>query len=69
MADEDLGRRIARAVGSLPMEQKEVFVMRTYAGLPFKQIASVQRVSINTALARMQYAMAKLRSIAGAGLQ
>jgi RNA polymerase sigma-70 factor, ECF subfamily len=61
IADEDLGRRIGQAVNRLPREQKEVFVMRTNAGLSFKQIASVQKVSINTALARMQYAITKLR--------
>ena len=35
------------------------------AGLPFKEIARIQRCSINTALARMQYALAKLRSALG----
>jgi DNA-directed RNA polymerase specialized sigma24 family protein len=34
--------------------------------MPFKDIARVQRVSINTALARMQYALAKLREALGA---
>jgi DNA-directed RNA polymerase specialized sigma24 family protein len=29
--------------------------------LPFREIARLQAVSINTALARMQYALAKLR--------
>jgi DNA-directed RNA polymerase specialized sigma24 family protein len=31
--------------------------------LPFKEIARIQRVSINTALARMQYALRKLRTL------
>lgn len=57
----DLGRRLAKAVAALPMEQKEVFVMRVRAGLSFREIAEVQRVSVNTALARMQYALGKLR--------
>jgi len=60
-ADADLGRRIARAVRELPPEQREVFVLRTHGGLSFKEVAAVQRVSINTALARMQYALGKLR--------
>jgi RNA polymerase sigma-70 factor (ECF subfamily) len=63
VTDQDLGRKIGLAVNSLPREQKEVFVMRAYSGLSFKQIASVQKVSINTALARMQYAVAKLRPL------
>ena len=61
LADEELGRRIREAVEELPMEQKEVFWMRMQAGLPFREIADIQGVSINTALARMQYALAKLR--------
>ena len=57
----DLGQRIAAAVRCLPQEQKEVFLMRMEGNLPFKEIAKIQGTSINTALARMQYALAKLR--------
>ncbi len=57
----DLAGRIHAAIQMLPPEQREVFVMRTEADLPFKEIARIQKVSINTALARMQYALAKLR--------
>lgn len=60
-AGHDLGQRIAAAVGQLPGEQREVFLMRTEGDLPFKDIARIQGTSINTALARMQYALAKLR--------
>jgi DNA-directed RNA polymerase specialized sigma24 family protein len=35
--------------------------MRMDGNLPFKAIARIQETSINTALARMQYALAKLR--------
>lgn len=58
-----LGRRIAEAVQTLPPEQREVFLLRTEAQMPFKQIAGIQGTSINTALARMQYALAKLRTL------
>jgi RNA polymerase sigma-70 factor, ECF subfamily len=60
---DNLGRRIEQALAVLPAEQKEVFVMRTQAQLSFKEIARIQRVSINTALARMQYALKKLRKV------
>lgn len=59
----DIGQAIVRAVETLPPEQKAVFVMRVKAELPFKEIAKIQGVSINTALARMQYALAKLRPL------
>ena len=62
-ASRDLGARITRAVGRLPVEQKEVFLMRTEGDVPFKEIARIQGVPINTALARMQYALAKLRDV------
>jgi RNA polymerase sigma-70 factor (ECF subfamily) len=62
-ADGELSERIRAAVDTLPPEQKEVFVMRVETELPFKEIAVLQGVSINTALARMQYALSKLRPL------
>ncbi|MDP6522758.1 MAG: sigma-70 family RNA polymerase sigma factor [Kiritimatiellia bacterium] len=57
----ELGNRIAEEVNTLPIEQKEVFLLRVQANVPFKEIARIQKTSINTALARMQYALHKLR--------
>jgi len=62
VTQDDLGA-VKRAVDTLPAEQKEVFVMRMQSGLSFKEIAKTQGVSINTALARMQYALSKLRPL------
>lgn len=62
-ATRDLRTRIAEAVRHLPPEQREVFLLRAQADMPFREIAKLQRVSINTALARMQYALAKLRPL------
>ncbi len=61
-AGRDLGRHIAAAAALLPVDQREVFWLRMDAGLPFKEIARIQRCSINTVLARMQYALGKLRT-------
>jgi RNA polymerase sigma factor (sigma-70 family) len=58
----DLRERIDDAVDLLPEQQKETFLMRVQADLPFKEIARIHGVSINTALARMQYALEKLRT-------
>jgi RNA polymerase sigma-70 factor (ECF subfamily) len=60
-ADSEIGRRIGTAVARLPAEQREVFVLRMWSGVTFREIAVLQRTSINTALARMQYALKKLR--------
>ena len=56
-----LGKRINEAADELPLEQREVFWLRMQAGLSFKEIAKIQKCSINTALARMQYAVSKLQ--------
>lgn len=64
-AGRDLGGLIAAAAARLPVEQREVFWLRLDSGLTFKEIARIQHCSINTALARMQYALAKLRADLG----
>ena len=58
-----LGKQIEEAVETLSPEQKEVFLLRMYGNISFKEIAKIQKCSINTCLARMQYALGKLRSI------
>lgn len=60
-SDRELGLRIRQALEKLPAEQREVFLLRMEAGLPFKTIAAIQSVSINTALGRMHYALQHLR--------
>ncbi len=57
----ELGLRIEAAAAQLPPDQREVFWLRMQADLSFKEIAKIQKCSINTALARMQYAVSKLR--------
>ena len=53
---------IDSAIQKLPAAQKEVFTLREYAGMPFREIATVQRSPIGTVLARMHYALKKLRT-------
>lgn len=62
-AASEIGVKIQAAIEMLPIEQKEVFILRTKSDMPFKDIAEMQKVSINTALARMQYALAGLRPL------
>lgn len=61
LSNYELGCIIRSAVTSLPTEQKEVFLLRMDADLSFKEIANIQKTSINTVLARMSYAKQKLR--------
>lgn len=53
--------RLAAALASLPLEQREVFLMREYGGLAFREIAAELGVPLGTALSRMNYALGKLR--------
>ena len=47
----------------LPDDQREVVLLRHYAGLSFKEIADQTNVSINTALGRMRYALINMRKL------
>ena len=55
--------KIRRLVDMLPPEQREVVVLRHYADMSFKEIAKLTRVSINTALGRMRYALINIRKM------
>ena len=52
---------LQQALLSLPVEQREVFVLREQAGVPFKEIASMVGVNENTVKSRMRYALEALR--------
>ena len=47
----------------LPADQREVIVLRHFADLSFKEIATMTNCSINTALGRMRYGLINLRKI------
>ena len=57
----ELKARIARAVDELPDDQREVFLMREVANLPFKEIAEITGVPENTVKSRMRYALERLQ--------
>lgn len=52
---------IVRAVEALPEEQREVFLLREVAELPFKEIAEITDTPENTVKSRMRYALDRLR--------
>lgn len=55
--------RIRRMLDLLPEEQREVIILRHYADLSFKEIASLTHCSINTALGRMRYGLINMRKM------
>jgi RNA polymerase sigma factor (sigma-70 family) len=54
---------VRKLIDQLPMEQKEVLMMRHYYDMSFKEISEQTNVSINTALGRMRYALINLRKM------
>src|SRR5512138_1072566 len=53
--------KLEAALAALPDEQREVFLLREYAGLPFQEIARVTGAPENTVKSRMRYALEGLR--------
>ena len=62
MADQSHDR-VRRMIDMLPEDQREVIILRHYADLSFKEIASLTKCSINTALGRMRYGLINLRKM------
>lgn len=60
-AGAELRDRLELALAALPEEQREVFLLKEYGGLTFAEIADAMDCPLSTALARMRYAVLKLR--------
>ena len=63
IVQDQIYRDVRRLVDNLPEEQREVVILRHYAGLSFREIAEQTNVSINTALGRMRYALINMRKM------
>ena len=57
---EESYRAVWSALRTLPQEQVEVVVLKTWEGITFAQIGQILDTSPNTVASRYQYAMAKL---------
>lgn len=60
--NRDLAVRLDAALAELPDQQREIIVLHLQGDLPFREIARLQEISINTALSRYRYGLDKLRS-------
>jgi len=63
MINFQITQDVKKLINELPEDQKEVIMLRHYAGMSFKEIAEQTNVSINTALGRMRYALINLRKM------
>jgi RNA polymerase sigma-70 factor (ECF subfamily) len=62
VGNQRLHESLQRAIARLGDEQREVFLMREFLDLPFKEIAAIVGVPENTVKSRMRYALEKLRA-------
>ena len=57
-----LGQRLLDAINSLPIEQREAFLLKEESGLSLNEIAEVLDVGKETVKSRLRYAVKKLRT-------
>jgi len=63
MIKRQILKDVRKMISMLPDDQREVVILRHYAGLSFKEISDITDVSINTALGRMRYALINMRKL------
>ncbi len=63
LVNDERAAALLKAVGQLPCEQREVFVLHAQMGLSFRNIAVTQGVPLRTAHSRYRYAIEKLREL------
>src|SRR5216117_3786710 len=59
--DKEAALALQKALGELPVEQREVVMMRIWSGMTVEEIGAATGVSLNTAASRYRYALEKLR--------
>lgn len=63
LATQQLSETLKKCVSRLTPEQREVFVLRQYQNLPFREIARATRTTESTVKSRMRYALNNLRAM------
>ena len=59
--DADCGGRLVEAIGRLPREQREAFLLKEEGGMPLADIAQLVDAGRETVKSRLRYAMKRLR--------
>ena len=63
MIQKQIRSDVQDLINQLPLEQREVIILRHYEDFSFKEIADKTGVSINTALGRMRYALINIKKL------
>ncbi len=56
-------RLLSEAIAQIPYEQREAITLHVHGRMTFREIAGVQKTSINTVQGRYRYGIEKLRSV------
>jgi RNA polymerase sigma-70 factor (ECF subfamily) len=59
--NREIASRVDVALAALPVQQREVFLMREMMDMSFAEIAAVTKASEPTVKSRMRYALERLR--------
>ncbi len=62
-SENEKARSLVGAFAQIPLQQREVIVLRLQGGLKFREIAEMQDTPVNTVRARYNYGLDKLRAI------
>jgi len=62
LADTQFKAHLSRALDAMNVDQREVFLLRHFQNLGFKEIATIVNTSENTVKSRMRYALEFLRN-------
>jgi RNA polymerase sigma-70 factor (ECF subfamily) len=65
MTQRERKEALSAAINSLSYKLKEVVLLRVYSELPFKEIARVLDLNLNTVLFRMHMAVVRLKEVLG----
>jgi len=63
LSELQTARRLQQAIGALPSEQREAFLLRAELGLGHEEIAELTGVGAETAKSRLRYAYSRLRTM------
>lgn len=58
-------QKLDEALAALPFKQKQVFFLRQFGELSFKEISVITKDPLNTVLSHMRYAVTKLKLVLG----
>lgn len=61
LQSQEQGEALIAAVGQLPPDQREAFLLQAEAGMSVEEIAAATGVNFETAKSRLRYARASLR--------